>query len=90
LRLMPVVNRAIEHDHRENANLLAAFDLLDPAGDSAPQVMAATRHAAPAAAHAASKFALLAPAIVSAAVVAGTSGTKQWAAGHNRHREKES
>jgi hypothetical protein len=27
---MRLVDRAIEHDHRENTNLLAAFDLLDP------------------------------------------------------------
>ncbi len=66
-RLMPAVDRAIEHDHRENVNLLAAFDLLDPAVDENPRVMAATRHTAPAAAHAAAKFALLTPAVLGAA-----------------------
>lgn len=34
-RPMRLVDRAIEHDHRENANLLAAFDLLDPPAPAA-------------------------------------------------------
>ncbi len=64
--LMLAVDRAVEHDHRENLNLIAAFDLLDPAGDDDPRVMAATRHTAPAAGHAAAKFALLTPAVFAA------------------------
>ncbi len=67
LRSMPMVDVAIEQDHRENANLLAAFALLDPPGDDDPRVWAATRYAAPAAAHAAAKFALLAPVVIPAA-----------------------
>ena len=65
--LMAAVDGAIEQDHRENANLLVAFDLLDPDGDRQPRVLAATRYAAPAAGHAAAKFALLSPAVVPAA-----------------------
>lgn len=58
--LQRLVALAIQQDHRENANLLAAFDLLDPEDDSAPAVLGATRFAAPAAAHATAKFLLLA------------------------------
>ncbi len=59
--LLRLVDLAIQQDHRENENLLAAFDLLDPDTADQPQVLAATRHAAPAAAHAVAKFALLLP-----------------------------
>ena len=69
--LMPLVDAAIAHDHRENAHLLAAFDLLDPPDDAPPRVAAATRHTAPAAIRAAAKFALLLPAVVPAG--AGTA-----------------
>lgn len=64
--LLRLVELAIEQDHRENRSLLAAFDLLDPAGAAQPQVLAATRHAAPAAAHATAKFLLLVPPAVPA------------------------
>ena len=58
--LQRLVELAIKQDHLENANLLAAFDLLDPEDGSDPAVLGATRFAAPAAAHAATKFLLLA------------------------------
>jgi hypothetical protein len=64
--LMRLVDRAIAQDHLENARLLDAFDLLDPPGAATPRVMAATRHAAPAAGHAVAKFTLLVPAVVPA------------------------
>jgi hypothetical protein len=64
--LLHLVDLAIAQDHRENANLLAAFDLLDPDGADEPKVLAATRYAVPAAAHAAAKFALLLPPTVPA------------------------
>lgn len=78
---MRLVDRAIAHDHQENADLLKAFNLLDPPDAAAPQVMAATRHAAPAAGHAAAKFAVLAPAVVPAAGVAGWRAAQRLAAG---------
>lgn len=65
--LLRLVDLAIEQDHRENGNLLAAFDLLDPDGSADPQVLAATRYTAPAAAHALAKFLLLVPPTVPAA-----------------------
>jgi hypothetical protein len=78
---MRLVDRAIAHDHQENTHLLKAFDLLDPPDAAAPRVMAATRHAAPAAGHAIAKFALLAPAVAPAAGVAGWRGTQRLATG---------
>jgi hypothetical protein len=33
-----LVDRAVEHDHRENAHLMAAFDLLDPPDGTRPRV----------------------------------------------------
>lgn len=83
--LMAAVDGAIEHDHRENANLLAAFELLDPDGSREPRVLGATRYAAPAAGHAAVKFALLAPAVVPAAAGAALHWARRsrirWAVG---------
>lgn len=59
--LLRQVDRAMAHDRRENAHLLAAFDLLDPGGQGQrPRILVATRHTAPAAGHAVVKFALLA------------------------------
>lgn len=57
--LLGMVDLAIEQDHRENDHLLSAFAMLDPEDGGRPEALAATRHAAPAAAHAAAKFALL-------------------------------
>lgn len=82
--LMRVVARAIDHDHQENAHLLKAFDLLDPPDAGPPQVMSATQYAAPAAGHAAAKFALLAPAVVPAAGVAGYRAAQRLAAGRRK------
>ncbi|MGB7979613.1 MAG: hypothetical protein WCF36_02345 [Candidatus Nanopelagicales bacterium] len=59
MALLRLVDLAITEDHRENASLLAAFAMLDPAAGDEPQVLGATRHAAPAAAHAVVKFMLL-------------------------------
>lgn len=64
--LMSLVDLAITHDHRENARLLAACAMLDPPGAEEPKVLGATRHAAPAAAHAVAKFTLLLPPSVPA------------------------
>jgi hypothetical protein len=66
--LMRLVDLAIAHDRAENDHLLSAFAMLDPQDGGQPEVLAATRHAAPAAAHAAVKFALLLPPTVPAAV----------------------
>jgi hypothetical protein len=65
-----LVDRAVEHDHRENAHLMAAFDLLDPPDGTQPRVWVASRHTGPAALHAGVKFALLLPAVVPAVAVA--------------------
>jgi hypothetical protein len=64
---MRLVDLAIAQDHRENANLLAAFAMLDPAAGEEPDVLGATRHTAPAAGHAAVKFLLLLAPTVPAA-----------------------
>lgn len=66
--LLRLVDLAVVQDRRENAALLAAFDLLDPDSGAAPRLLAATRYSAPAAAHALAKFLLLAPPAVPAAV----------------------
>ncbi len=67
--LLRLVDLAIAADHRENARLLAAFAMLDPAAaGEEPEVLGATRHAAPAAAHAGIKFLLLGAPSVPAAV----------------------
>lgn len=66
--LLRLVDLAISADHRENERLLAAFALLDPAAGQEPEVLGATRHAAPAAANAVVKFALLLAPSVPAAV----------------------
>ena len=66
--LLRLVDVAIAADHRENARLLAAFAMLDPAAGEEPEVLGATRHAAPAAANAVVKFLLLlAPSVPAAA-----------------------
>jgi hypothetical protein len=66
--LMRLVDLAIAQDHQENAGMLAAFAMLDPPAGEEPDVLGATRHAAPAAAHAAAKFLLLlAPTLPAAA-----------------------
>lgn len=68
LALLRLVDLAIAADHRENARLLAAFAMLDPPVGEEPEVLGATRHAAPAAAHAVVKFLLLgAPSVPAAA-----------------------
>lgn len=64
--LLRLVDLAITEDHRENASLLAAFAMLDPAAGQEPDVLGATRHTAPAAAHAVVKFLLLLPPSVPA------------------------
>ena len=69
--LNPLVEAGIAQDHRENAALLAALELLDPVDGSRPRLAAATRFTVPAALHAAAKFALLTPALLPAAGVAG-------------------
>ena len=80
-----LVDRAVAHDQRENAHLMAAFDLLDPPDGTQPRVWGASRHTGPAAVHAGVKFALLLPAIVPAvAVAAGLAlrpGAPRWSVG---------
>jgi hypothetical protein len=65
-----LVRRAVAHDHRENAHLMGAFDLLDPPDGTKPRVWGASRHTGPAAFHAGVKFALLLPVIAPAVAVA--------------------
>ena len=68
--LTTLIDHAITHDQFENTHLLAALDDLDPPDGAPPRVRAATRWTLPAAAHAATKFTLLTPALPPAVAVA--------------------
>ena len=84
-----LVDRAVEHDHRENPHLMAAFDLLDPPGGTQPRVWVASRHTGPAALHAGVKFALLLPVVVPAVAVAAGLALRpeapRWSGGVGLH-----